>query len=471
MNPPHTPSGSAGTPHAAPPPDSVVTSVDELVAHFHRGVKAPDQLRIGLEHEKIGVAFDVQRPGVFPRPLPYSAATGQPQIRSLLEGLVARGWQPVTEGESVIALKRDGASVTLEPGGQFELSGRPHATAEAGVRELDAHLQDLLPIADANGIAFLACGFRPLGTWDDVTYMPKGRYRVMREYLPTRGRMGVEMMKRTATVQANLDYVSEDDALLKMRVGVGVGALVTALYAASPLVDGKPADYVSYRAACWLDTDPDRCGLIPFIFEEGAGFRAYAEWALDVPMFFVYRHGTYQPVGTPPDGLTFRRFMRDGYQGERATLADWELHLSTLFPEARLKQYVELRSADSGPLPLIRALPALWRGLFYSRGALEAAWALVRDLDMSERELLRHDVPRRGLRTELRGRPIAPLCRELVEIAAGGLRELGGDADLALLEPLLAGARAERCPADDILDTYRAVGGDPYALAARLRYR
>jgi glutamate--cysteine ligase len=447
-----------------PAADSLVHTLDDLVAHFQRGNKTRDQQRVGLEHEKIGVALD---PDGGVRPLPYEDAPGRPQIRTLLQGLIEKDWQPVHEGDNVIALRRAGASVTLEPGGQFELSGRPQPTEVECSAELDEHLRELLPLAESSGVAFLGCGFRPLGTWSEVPYMPKGRYRVMREYLPTRGALGVEMMKRTATVQANLDFVSEADAVAKMRLGIGLGPLVTAIYAASPLVDGKDSGYKSYRASCWLDTDPDRCGILPFMFREDAGFRAYAEWALDVPMFFVYRHGTYTPAG----GLTFRRFMAEGAGAERATLADWELHLSTLFPEARLKQYVELRSADAGPLPMIRALPALWRGLFYSDDSRAAAWALVADLSIAEREELRREVPRHGLQTRLRGRPLAPLCAEMLRIAQAGVRALGGGPGVEALEPLLAATQAGRCPADDILDAYRATGGNPRALVDKLRLR
>lgn len=448
---------------APPPPGSPVTTVEELVSHFERGCKT-GPLMVGLEHEKIGVALD---PDGRVRPLPYDDEPGRPQIRALLQGLVGSGWTPVEEQGSVIALKRSNASVTLEPGGQFELSGRPFTLETDGVAELHQHLRELLPLAEQSGAAFLGCGFRPLGTWDDVKWMPKGRYRVMRAYLPTRGTLGVEMMKRTATVQANLDYTSEADAIEKMRLGLGLGPLVTALYAASPLVDGKPTDWRSYRAHCWTDTDNDRCGFLPFMFDEGAGFRAYAEWALDVPMFFVYRHGTY----TPAEGLTFRRFMHEGFRGERATLADWELHLSTLFPDARMKQYVELRTADAGPLDLVQALGALWRGLFYSDDSRRAAWELVRDLSIDERDQLRRDVTKQALHARVRGRDIAPLVEEMVALAAAGLRSLGAPLGAALLEPLLERARSRRCPADDILAAFNEVNGDPRAFVERVKIR
>jgi glutamate--cysteine ligase len=455
---------SPPSPSPAPPAASTpVTDVKELVDHFTRGSKTC-ALLVGLEHEKIGVALDPDR-GV--RPLPYEDQPGRPQIRELLAGLTRTGWMPVKEQDHVIALRRDGASVTLEPGGQFELSGRPHVSEMDGVRELDDHLRELLPLCEQSGAAFIGCGFRPFGTWDDVPWMPKGRYRVMRAYLPTRGRYGVEMMKRTATVQANLDYTDEEDAIEKLRLGLALGPLVTALYAASPLVDGKPSRWRSYRAFCWLDTDNDRCGFLPFMFEEGAGFRAYAEWALDVPMFFVYRHGAY----TPAEGMSFRRFMAEGFRGERATLADWELHLSTLFPDARLKQYIELRTADAGPLDMVRALGALWRGLFYSEPSRRGAWALVKDLSLDERDQLRRDVTTQAMHAQVRGRPVAPLIEEMVSLAASGLRSLGSPEGAALLDPLLERARSRICPADDILAAYEELRGDPAALTERLRIR
>lgn len=448
---------------ASSPP---IGSYAELIDHFRRGCKSSGQLAVGLEHEKIGVVVepgDGGRSRV--RPLPYSDEPGRPQIRALFDGLMQKGWQPVYEGELIIALKGHGGSVTLEPGGQFELSGPPMPSAGPAAADLDAHLRDLLPLANSLGIRFLGCGFRPLGTWDDVPWVPKGRYRVMREYLPTRGRLGVEMMKRTATVQANLDYVSEEDAILKMRVGLGLSPLVTALFAASPLVDGKLSDYQSFRASCWLDTDPDRCGFLPFLFRDGAGFQDYAEWALDVPMFFVYRGGQYRPS----PGLSFRAFLRDGFEGATATLADWELHLSTLFPDARLKQYVELRSADAGPLEMERALPALWQGLYYDAEALAAAWQLCAGWSIEERDALRREVPRLGYRTRLRGQEIGGLCEELVAIARQGLVRIGGEAEL--LDPLLEQARARRCPADAIREAFLASGGDEAAFVEKIRLR
>lgn len=441
-----------------------LTRVNQLVAHFERGKKT-GPLRIGLEHEKIAVALDEDGSV---RQVPYADKPGRPQIRALLAGLCEScSCSAVLENGVTIALNRKDGAITLEPGGQFELSARPFVLDTECAADLSEHLRELLPLADRLSIAFLGVGFRPFGTWEDVPWMPKGRYKVMREYLPTRGQLGVEMMKRTATVQANLDYVSEADAVLKMRVGLGLGPLVTALYAASPFVDGQPTDWKSYRAHCWLDTDNDRCGVLPFLFSEGAGFVDYAEWALDVPMFFVYRHGTYMPAS----GMTFRQFVADGFSGERATLADWELHLSTLFPDARLKQYIELRTADAGPLETVRALPSLWRGLFYCQSSLLAAWDLVKDWTTEERIALRTDVPKHGFFTPFRGKNIAPLVEEMVQIAESGLKSLGSDGGVALLSPLLRRAKERRCPADDLLDIWHSVAGQPRAFVEKTRLR
>src|SRR5581483_1811509 len=332
-----------------------IADVDELVAHFRAGEKPAAEARVGMEHEKIGVFSD-------------GRAVDYETIRRLLEAMAARGWTRTEEHGRLIALERATCgTITLEPGGQVEHSGAPWPSAVKAVRDNDKHMDELLPIADELGVSFLGVGFRPFGRLDDVPWMPKGRYRVMREFLPRRGRLAHEMMKRTATVQANFDYTDEDDAMAKLRVGLSLSSLVTSLFAASPLVDGQPSGYQSYRAACWLECDPDRCGILPFAFREGARFRDYAEWALDVPMFFIHRGGEYRDFGG--ERVTFRRFLADGWQGERAVAHDWELHLSTLFPEVRLKRYVEVRQADASTRELARALPCLWRGVLYDADA------------------------------------------------------------------------------------------------------
>lgn len=293
--------------------------------------------------------------------------------------------------------------------------------------------------------------------------MPKGRYRVMREYLPTRGRLAHEMMKRTATVQANLDYLDEADAMEKLRLGLGLSSLVTALFAASPLKEGRPSGFQSFRASCWLETDPDRCGLLPFAFREGASFRDYAEWALDVPMFFLKRDGEYRPMH-----LTFRRFWREGWQGERPTAHDWEVHLSTLFPEVRLKRYIEVRQADASTRELARALPALWRGLLYDLPSRQAAWQLVRDWSFEERLALYRETPRLGLRATIRGTALLPRCQELVAIAKSGLLALGSPEGARLLDPLEQIATSGRTVANQVLDAHARVNGDPARLVDEL---
>jgi glutamate--cysteine ligase len=289
----------------------------------------------------------------------------------------------------------------------------------------------------------------------------------MRAYLPTRGALAHEMMKRTSTVQANLDYTGEADAMEMLRVSMGLSSLVTSLFAASPLVDGRAAGWQSYRARAWLDTDPDRCGLLPFALVEGARFRDYAEWALDVPMFFVYRDGQYHPA----DGMTFRRFLRDGWRDARATMADWELHLSTLFPEVRLKRFVEVRQADASTREMARALPALWRGVLYDRDARQAAWALVADWPLEERLRVWAATPREGIHGRANGHSMRQLCRELVAIARAGLGRLGAADEVPLLQPLERVAVEGRSVADEIAAEHERVGGDVAQLIDYLRLR
>ncbi len=429
-----------------------ITGVDELVARFAAAGKPRGAWRVGVEHEKIGVD---ERGG----PLPYSGPRG---IAALFERLAASGgWTRVSEGANVIALHRGSERVTLEPGGQLELSGAPLAHAAEIRAELEAHLAELKAASAPLGMSWVALGFRPFGRLDDIEWVPKGRYAVMREVLPARGKHAHDMMKRTATVQANLDYADEEDAERKLRAAMSVTTIVTALFANSPIVEGEDSGYASFRARAWLDTDPDRCGLLPFAFERGDVFRRYVEWALDVPLLFLY-DGRYHESG----GVTFRRFMREGIQGKRPTLDEWDLHLSTLFPEARVKNYLEVRGADAGPLSMVLALPALWRGLLYDEDACAAATALTARLGFADRLALREAVPAAGLAAVVPGLvgaagggvTVRDLAVELVGIARQGLERQGED--LAVIDPLVEIAATGRAPADRVRDVWREVAGD-----------
>lgn len=432
-------------------------SLEDLVAYFRGGAKPPGSFRVGIEQEKIGVRDDGA-------PVPYEGTTG---IEELLRRLEARGLTAKREDGHVIALERGGDRITVEPGGQVELSGAALPTAARGAEVLRSHVAEVRELAAGLGIRFLGIGARPFGTIDDVPWLPKRRYAVMRTYFPAHGRssrLAHHMMRQTATVQANFDYLDEAEATTKIRTAFGVTSIVTALFAASPISEGRPNGFKSFRAAIWLETDEDRAGLLPFVFEPGFAFRDYAEWALDVPMFFVVRGGHYRPAGA----ITFRRFIHEGFEGERATLADWELHLSTLFPEVRLKRYVEVRGADAGPLEMAAALPALWRGLLDDRRACADAWSLVAKHDFAAREALRRAVPRQGLAARLGTHSLRDLAVDLVRIAREGLSRLpGGQDDAKLLAPLDAYVAAGRCPADDLLDDFNAEKGDPVKLVRR----
>lgn len=436
------------------PPGSA--GIAELVRGFAAGGKPRAAWRVGAEHEKIGV---VAATGM---PAPYDGPNGIERI--LVELAAKTGWDPVREGSHVIALGHEQEKITLEPGGQLELSGAPLARARGIEAQIADHLAALAPISAKKGVAWLAIGFRPYGTLDEVPWVPKGRYAVMRAYLPTRGRLAHEMMKRTATVQANLDYADEDDARRKMCAGMGASSIVTALFAASPLAEGKDTGWQSWRARAWLETDPDRCGLLPFAFEDGPLFARYTDWALDVPMFFVYRGG-YRPA----NGLTFRRFLQDGFEGERATFDDWELHLSTLFPETRMKNYLEMRSADASTLPMVLALPALWKGLLYDDTALAETIALTAGQSFADRVAVRADVPRLGFTARLPGgrATVGDVARALVAIARDGLARVAPD-ELATLAPLEEIVTTGRTTADRIRDLH-AQSADPAALVQALR--
>src|SRR5690606_23696861 len=380
---------------------------------------------------------------------------GERGIGALLQGLTRYGWEPYVEDGKLIALSKDGASVTLEPAGQLELSGAPLETIHQTCCETRSHLREVKAVGDELGLGFLGMGFQPKWPREDMPWMPKGRYRIMRRYMPTRGNLGLDMMTRTCTVQVNLDFADEADMVRKFRVALALQPVATALFADSPFSEGRPNGCMSWRSHIWTDTDPDRTGMLDFVFEEGFGFERYVDYLLDVPMYFVYRDGKYIDAA----GQSFRDFL-DGrlpaLPGERPTLRDWADHATTAFPEVRLKRYLEMRGADGGPWNRLCALPALWVGLLYDDAALEAAWDLVKDFSLEERHALRDTVPRLALKTPFRRGSVLDLAREMVAIAAAGLARRAclnrhGADERIYLEPLVEFIEAGICPAEQKL--------------------
>jgi glutamate--cysteine ligase len=450
---------------ATPSPDAVpVEGEADLVAHFHRACKPRDRFRVGTEHELIGVSVAESDAGLaYGSAIPYDGERG---IRALLGRLERRGWTPIVESGNVIGMARGDAQVTLEPGGQLELAGRPVTHASEFADDSRDFMRDVSEASRALELRWLCVGFRPFQTLDEVPWVPKGRYAIMREYLPTRGRLAHEMMKRTATVQVNLDYADMEDARATLRASMAVTSILTAIYANSPIVDEKPSEYQSYRAAIWRETDPDRCGILPLAFEDVDVFEAYTQWALDVPMFFVHRERY-----VAAHGVTFRQFLRNGFDGARATLDDWALHLSTLFPEARMKGYIEVRSCDAGSAPMVVALGPLCRGFLYDTDARAAATALTDGLDIAQRDQLTVEVARHGLRATLPdGRRVADLARELVAISEAGLRAQVPE-ELPFLDPVREIVDSERTQADRVLEVWQRTGGDRARVIAELSHR
>ncbi len=423
----------------------------QLIDYLASGCKPKSEWALGTEHEKFGFTTDDLRP------LPYE---GERSIRTILEGLADRfGWKPVYEEGNIIALlDGKGASVTLEPGGQLELSGGLLDNVHQTCSEVYTHLRQVKTIAEPLGIAFLGMGFQPKWERKDTQWMPKGRYRIMREYMNKRGNLGQDMMCRTCTVQVNLDFSSEADMVRKFQVSLALQPIATALFANSPFVDGKPCGYVSYRSHVWEDTDPDRTGMLPFVFDSSMGFERYVDYMLDVPMYFVYRDGKYIDAS----GQSFRDFMNGvlpALPGERPVIQDWEDHLTTAFPEVRLKRYLEMRGADGGPWRKLCALPAFWAGLLYDDGVLESAWDLVKDWTMEERLKLRMDAPKLGMKAEVRGRSLQSISLEVLEMSSKGLSNrnrlnASGENETGFLETLYANAQAGITPADKKLALY-----------------
>jgi glutamate--cysteine ligase len=421
----------------------------QLIEYFAAGNKPRADWRMGTEHEKFGFHKSNLKP------LAYDGADG---IRAMLDGMTRFGWEPVTEGNNTIALKRDSASVTLEPGGQFELSGAPLETLHETAAENQQHIDEVNQVAGEIGAAFIGLGFAPEWKRADMHWMPKGRYKIMGEYMPKKGKLGLDMMLRTCTVQTNLDFGSEADMVKKFRVSLALQPLATALFANSPFKEGKPAGFKSYRSHIWTDTDPDRCGMLPFVFEDGFGFERYADYMLDVPMYFVYRDGKYIDAS----GQSFRDFLQGklpALPGELPLMTDWADHLTTLFPEVRLKRYLEMRGADGGPWRGLCALPALWVGLLYDGQALDAAWDLVKDWTDEERAHLRAEVPRHALDTMHRGRPLKDLAMDVLRIAEGGLsrrarNDRWGDDETHFINTLLEVVETGETPATKLLKCY-----------------
>lgn len=429
-----------------------VESRDELVAWLAEGCRPVEEFRLGTEHEKL--PFTVKGH----RPVPYEGPNG---IRAILENMGhLLGWEPIMEGETIIGLAdvTGGGAISLEPGGQFELSGAPLETVHQTCRELHAHLAQLREASAPLGVGFAAVGMSPVWSRAETPMMPKGRYKIMAAYMPKVGKLGIDMMFRTCTVQVNLDFSSEADMVKKLRVGIALQPIATALFANSPFTEGKPNGYLSFRAAIWRDTDADRTGMLPFAFEPGMGFERYTDYVLDVPMYFVKRGSKYIDVS----GSSFRDLLAGKHPalpGERATISDWANHLSTVFPEVRLKRYLEMRGADNGPIPRICALPALWAGVLYNQVSLDAAWDMVKDWSAEEREKLRADVARLGLKAQIRGRNVRDLAREMLSLARVGLTQrmqldFMGDDETSFLDPLDDIAEYGETPAEALLKLY-----------------
>jgi len=425
-----------------------IQSYDDLVGFLRSGEKLATEWRIGTEHEKFGYIVDGNKP------LPYDGPTS---VRAMLEGMKRFGWAGVYEGENIIGLSMAGASISLEPGGQFELSGAPLDDLHQTCDEVHTHLAQVKEVAEEIGAGFMGLGASPKWTREETPIMPKGRYGIMMDYMKKKGSMGLDMMFRTCTIQVNLDFANEADMVAKLRTGLALQPIATALFANSPFLNGKPNGYLSYRAHIWTDTDPDRTGLLPFVFEDGFGYERWVEYALDVPMYFVYRDGKYIDVS----GLSFRDFLEGKLAplpGEKPTVSDWADHLTTIFPEARVKNYIEMRGADGGPWDKICGLPALWVGLMYHQPSLDAAWDIAKNWTLEERDTLRTDVSRLGLKAKIRGRTVQDIARELVDLSERGLRARGrsdkSPDETGFLSTLKTVIESGMTPAEVLLDKY-----------------
>jgi glutamate--cysteine ligase len=426
---------------------SNVRSTRELEEYFHNSGKPRPEWRVGTEYEKVGIRRDSAKA------IPYSGPGG---VEAILRALVEEyDWQPVREDGHIIALTRANAQITLEPGGQIELSGEPCQTIHCTHAEFTQHIRELLEVSEKMNVVFLGLGIQPVSSVEEIEWVPKKRYRIMGPYMPKVGALGQRMMKQTATVQANIDYSDEKDAMAKFRAGMGLAPLVTAIFANSPITEGRLNGYKSFRGHIWTDTDKARTGLLRFAFDPGVSFAHYVEYALDVPMYLIIRDGHYLDF----TGVPFRHFLTRGHLGHTATIEDWDLHLTTLFPEMRIKRYMEVRSADSQPPELMPSLAALIKGVLYDSDCLQAAWDLVKDLSWDERMEFYHGSHRDALAARAGRHLAADLAKELIGIAWEGLKRQAalnenGDDETMYLKPLRDLVLQGKCPADLLLEKW-----------------
>lgn len=426
---------------------SVIEKKAELEAYFHEAGKARERWRIGTEYEKVGIDRHTAKA------IPYSGRRG---VEFILRELIERfGWEPQEQEGHIIALTRGNAQITLEPGGQIELSGEPCETIHCTFAEFTEHIRELLEVASPLDIVFLGLGMQPVSRIDEIEWVPKKRYRIMGPYMPKVGGLGQRMMKQTATVQANIDFLDEKDAMAKFRTGMGIAPVLVGMFANSPISDGQLNGYRSFREHIWTDTDRSRAGLLKFAFSPEVSFAHYVEYALDVPMYFIIRHHDYIDM----TGVTFRQFLQRGHNGERATLEDWNDHLTTLFPETRIKRYIEIRSVDSQPPELMLALPALIKGVFYDADCLQAAWDLVKDWSWDERMQAYLDSHRDALAARVRRYSLCDLAKELFQIAWEGLRRQNarnkaGEDETIYLSSLKTLLFQGKCPADLLVEKW-----------------
>ncbi len=426
-----------------------ITSKAQLVEYFSSGSKPKSAWRIGTEHEKF--VFDTKTL----KPIPYEGPNG---IGAILSGLTRFGWEAIEENGKIIALTKDGCSVSLEPGGQFELSGAPVESIHQTCAEVGNHLSQVKAIGAELGVGFLGMGFQPKWSRNETQWMPRTRYQIMRDYMPKVGSLGIDMMTRTCTVQVNLDFSDEADMVKKLRVSLALQPVATALFADSPFIEGKPSGFKSYRAQIWTDTDAGRTGMLDFVFEDGFGYERYVDYLLDVPMYFSYRDGEYIDLA----GKSFRKFLAGDLAelpGAKPTLRDWADHMTTAFPEVRMKKFLEMRGADGGPWNRLCALPAFWVGLLYDQTALDAAWDLVKDFTRAERHALRDGVPRHALKLPFRTGTVRELATEAVKIAVQGLQRRAianshGADESIFLDTLLQIVDANQTPAERKLELF-----------------